>query len=191
MACPTYKNLLMGRSHRMPDRRMIICIAEYLECTAVERNALLLAAGYLPVYPALEGAAMEQALEEVRQILSSLPLPAMIVNHMLNIKAVNERFSRLFELPAHQAFYKDLNMADLHFNADYPVRSRSTFNAASFELWESHAVEGIHAYQKYTPAPDRSHGIRIASKDSGNTVISISTGISGLITQVPSLVSTK
>jgi hypothetical protein len=148
MACPTYKNLLMGRSHRMPDRRMIICIAEYLECTAVERNALLLAAGYLPVYPALEGAAMEQALEEVRQILSSLPLPAMIVNHMLNIKAVNERFSRLFELPASSAFYKGLNMADLHFNADYPVRSRSTFNAASFELWESHAVEGIHAYQK-------------------------------------------
>lgn len=147
MACPTYKNLLTGRSHRLPDRSMIACIAEYLECTAVERNDLLLAAGYLPVYQALEGMAMEQALEEVRQIMSSLPLPAMIVNHMLDIKAVNERFSRLFELPASSACYDGLNMADLHFNTDYPVRSRSTFNAASYELWEAHAVDGIRAYQ--------------------------------------------
>ncbi|MNC13662.1 hypothetical protein D3C76_122380 [compost metagenome] len=126
---------------------MIVQIAKYLECTSIEQNDLLVAAGYLPVYQALEGAGLEQALEEARQIMSCLPLPAMIVNRALNIQGVNEPFRRLFGLPAHPAFYKSLNMADLHFNSDYPVRSRSTFNAVSFELWESHAIDGIQAYK--------------------------------------------
>lgn len=147
VACSTYKNLLMRRSHRMPDRQMLIRIAEYLECTSMEQNDLLVAAGYLPIYQALEDAALEQALEEARQVMSSLPLPAMIVNHALNIKGVNEPFRQLFDLPAHPAFYRSLNMADLHFNSDYPVRSRSTFNRVSFELWESHAIDGIQAYK--------------------------------------------
>ncbi|AIQ17708.1 XRE family transcriptional regulator [Paenibacillus sp. FSL H7-0357] len=147
MACPTYKNLLTGRSHRIPDRQMIVRIATYLECTSIEQNDLLVAAGYLPFHQRLEGEAWEQALEEARQIMSSLPLPAMIVDQALAIKGVNDSFSQLFDLPAHPAFYKDLNMADLHFNSEFPVRSRSTFDAASFELWESHAIDGIQAYK--------------------------------------------
>jgi len=148
MACPTYKNLLTGRSNRMPDRPILLRIAGYLECTSIEQNALLVAAGYLPIYHPLESAALEQALEEARQMMSSLPFPAMIVNHDLAIKGVNEPFSHVFDLPVHPAFYKHLNMADLHFNSDFPVRSRSTFNALSFELWESYAIGGIQAYKK-------------------------------------------
>ncbi|MNW43060.1 hypothetical protein D3C74_202490 [compost metagenome] len=47
-AFPSYKNLLVGRTRRIPDRQRIINIAEYLECTSDERNDLLLAAGYPP-----------------------------------------------------------------------------------------------------------------------------------------------
>jgi len=37
-ACPTYKNLLVGRSRRIPDRQTILAISDYLECTSDERN---------------------------------------------------------------------------------------------------------------------------------------------------------
>ena len=41
-ACPTYKNLLVGRSRRVPSRKTLVQIAQYLECSAKERNDLLL-----------------------------------------------------------------------------------------------------------------------------------------------------
>jgi hypothetical protein len=91
-ACPTYKNLLVGRSRRMPDRQTIIHIAEYLECTSDERNDLLLAAGYLPIHHELEGRSLELELEQAQQIMSNLPFPAMIVTHTLDIKGFNEPF---------------------------------------------------------------------------------------------------
>src|SRR5690242_14077264 len=53
--CPTYKNLLLGRSLRLPSRERILQIAQYLECTAAERNTLLVAARYLPENLELEG----------------------------------------------------------------------------------------------------------------------------------------
>src|SRR5690348_11049463 len=60
--CPTYKNLLVGRSHRLPSRESILQIAEYLECSAAERNDLLLAARYLPESLELTGSQLKQAL---------------------------------------------------------------------------------------------------------------------------------
>src|SRR5260370_13865244 len=62
-ACPTYKNLLVGRSLRVPSRETILHIAQYLECTAQERNDLLLAARYLPETLELEGSQLRQALQ--------------------------------------------------------------------------------------------------------------------------------
>ncbi|GAB4525878.1 MAG: hypothetical protein OHK0046_42210 [Anaerolineae bacterium] len=46
---PSYKNILIGRSNRLPDRDTVLKLADYLECTPNERNALLRAAYYLPV----------------------------------------------------------------------------------------------------------------------------------------------
>src|SRR5215472_12476161 len=63
-ACPTYKNLLVGRSRRVPSRQTIIQIAQYLECSAAQRNHLLLAARYLPESLELEGSQFQQALEQ-------------------------------------------------------------------------------------------------------------------------------
>src|SRR6266700_7630185 len=47
-ACPTYKNWLIARSHRLPSRSMLVQIADYLECSLSERNDVLLAVQYLP-----------------------------------------------------------------------------------------------------------------------------------------------
>lgn len=147
-ACPTYKNLLIGRSRRIPDRQTIIGIAEYLECTSGERNDLLLAAGYLPIQTELAGRALELALEWARQTMKTLPFPAMIVTHTQDIKGYNEPFRRLFDLPSGPSYNNDLNRIDLHFNSDLPVRPRSTFDKPSFEQWESHAIQGIQAFKR-------------------------------------------
>ncbi|MEC0237420.1 hypothetical protein P4H71_24135 [Paenibacillus kribbensis] len=147
-ACPTYKNLLVGRSRRVPDRQTIIQIAEYLECNSDERNDLLLAAEYLPIHHELEGRSLELALEHAQQIMSNLPFPAMIVTHTLDIKGLNEPFRHLFDIPFDSFMNDKLNMADFHFNQDLPIRPRSTFDTASLEQWESHAIYGIQAFKR-------------------------------------------
>ncbi|WCM59384.1 hypothetical protein [Paenibacillus polymyxa] len=148
-ACPTYKNLLVGRSHRIPDRQTMIHIAEYLECSSDERNDLLLAADYLPIHYELEGRSLELALEQAQQIMSNLPFPAMIVTHTLDIKGLNEPFRHLFDVPSDSFMNGKLNKVDFHFNSDFSIRPRSTFDAESFEQWESHAIYGIQAFKRY------------------------------------------
>lgn len=50
-AYPSYKNLLQGRTRRMPDRAALLRIADYLECSFAERAELLNAAQYAPEVP--------------------------------------------------------------------------------------------------------------------------------------------
>jgi hypothetical protein len=147
-ACPTYKNLLIGRSYRLPDRQMLLRISEYLECTSEERNDLLVAAGYLPLLSEITGRSLGLALEQAHQLMSQLPLPAMIVTPTLDIQEFNEPFRHLFDI-SRDIFYENrMNLIDFHFNSDLPVRSRSTFDAESFEHWESHAIYGMQSFKR-------------------------------------------
>lgn len=146
--CPTYKNLLVGRSRRIPDRQMMLNIADYLECSSSERNDLLLAAGYLPVQTALSPAKLEQALEQAQHTMMALPYPAMIVTHTEDIRGYNEYCHQLFQFPQLAADGRWMNRVDLHFSPDLPVRTRSTFDQASLEQWEAHAVRGIRAFKQ-------------------------------------------
>ncbi|MBU5672108.1 hypothetical protein [Paenibacillus brevis] len=147
-AFPSYKNLLVGRTRRIPARQTMITIAEYLECTSDERNDLLLAAGYLPIQTELEGRSLELALERARQTMKDIPFPAMIVTHTQDIKGFNESFSQLFDIPFDRSYDGLMNRIDLHFNSDLPIRPRSTFDKASFEKWEEHAINGIRAFKR-------------------------------------------
>lgn len=147
-AFPSYKNLLVGRTRRIPDRQTIINIAEYLECTSDERNDLLIAAGYLPILTELEGRSLELALDWAQQTMRSIAFPAMIVTHTQDIKGINEPFRRLFDFPYERSYEGLMNRVDLHFNPDLPIRSRSTFDKSSFEQWEQHAKNGILAFKR-------------------------------------------
>lgn len=145
---PTYKNLLVGRSRRVPDRQAMLNIAEYLECSSSEGNDLLLATGYLPVQTALSPAKLEQAVEQARHTMMALPYPAMIVTHTEDIRGYNEYCRQLFHFPQRAVDGSWMNRVDLHFNPDLPVRNRSTFDQASLEQWEAHAVRGIRAFKQ-------------------------------------------
>jgi len=146
--CPTYKNLLVGRSLRMPTRETILQIAEFLECTALERNNLLLAACYLPETLELEGSQLHQALEQANQLLRVLPYPAMIITHTFSVQAVNEAFQHLFEFPRLSAIAPpQRNLFDFLFDPGLPSRERSTFNDQAIKAWQAQARRGIQLFK--------------------------------------------
>ncbi len=145
--CPTYKNWLIGRSNRLPDRSMLMTIADYLECRLSERNDLLLAAQYLPEQPEWEGAELQRALEQAQQIMETLPYPAAVVMHTFQVQAANEFFLRLLELPP-LATIPPHQRSTIHFLFHPDFCRRSTLNAEARALWQQHALSGIQLFKR-------------------------------------------
>lgn len=83
-----------------PSREMVIRLAEELEIPLRERNALLLAAGYAPVYDerpldAPEMAPVRQAID--RFLRAHEPYPAVVVDRYHNLVAANDALDLLLE----------------------------------------------------------------------------------------------
>ncbi len=81
-----------------PSREMVLRLAATLDVPLRERNALLLAAGYAPVYPErpLDAPAMAAARDAVDRILHAhMPHPALAVDRHWNIVAANEAVAPL------------------------------------------------------------------------------------------------
>lgn len=79
-----------GRS--APSREMVLRLAEQLEVPLRERNALLLAAGYAPVYSqsALDDTAMSAIRAAIRQLLTAHePYPAIVIDRAWNLVDAN------------------------------------------------------------------------------------------------------
>ncbi|MFN0089549.1 MAG: helix-turn-helix domain-containing protein, partial [Acidimicrobiales bacterium] len=86
-----------GRSK--PSRELVLYLAEHLEAPLRERNALLLAAGYAPVYRerSLEDEEMGPVRDALDRVLSGHePYPAVIVNRRWDLVAANAAALRLF-----------------------------------------------------------------------------------------------
>jgi len=148
-ACPTYKNLLLGRSQRIPSRQTLMQIADYLECSMESRNNLLLAARYLPESLELEGDALRLTLEQARQLMETLPYPAMLVTHTLAIEALNEPFQRFFAFPPLMALPPTQRyVLPVLFREDLPIRERSTFNAQAVKAWQAGVSRGIELFKQ-------------------------------------------
>lgn len=83
-----------------PSREMVLRLAATLEVPLRERNALLLAAGYAPVYPErpLDAPDMAAARNAVDRILRAhMPFPAMAVDRHWGIVAANDAVAPLLE----------------------------------------------------------------------------------------------
>jgi transcriptional regulator with XRE-family HTH domain len=86
-----------GRSS--PSRAMVLKLAEVLDVPLRERNSLLLAAGFAPVYPesALDGpelAAIRHALDAI--LAQQEPYPALVMDRDWNIRYTNGAAARFF-----------------------------------------------------------------------------------------------
>ncbi|HEY0516337.1 MAG TPA: helix-turn-helix transcriptional regulator [Solirubrobacteraceae bacterium] len=80
-----------GRS--TPSREMLLHLAEHLAVPLRERNSLLLAAGYAPVYG--EHSLSEQEMEPVRQALERFlrahePYPALVLDRHFDLLSAND-----------------------------------------------------------------------------------------------------
>jgi transcriptional regulator with XRE-family HTH domain len=87
-----------GRS--VPGRNMVVRLAESLELPLRERNQLLLAAGFAPVYPetSLDDPELAPAREAIDHILRGhLPYPALVVDRNGDLVAANDAFGLMTE----------------------------------------------------------------------------------------------
>src|ERR671921_2500808 len=80
-----------GRSK--PSRELLLHLAAHLEVPLRERNALLVAAGYAPVYAErpIDAEEMAPVRAAIDKILSGhAPFPALVVDHRWRLVSANE-----------------------------------------------------------------------------------------------------
>jgi transcriptional regulator with XRE-family HTH domain len=85
-----------GRSQ--PSRELVLRLAERLEVPLRERNAMLMAAGYAPMYPqrSLDDPALSVAREAVEQVLMAHePHPALAIDRHWNMVMANRMIGPL------------------------------------------------------------------------------------------------
>lgn len=146
-ACPTYKNWLIGRSNRLPERSTLMTIADYLECSLSERNDLLLAAQYLPEQTEWQGAEMQRALEHACQLLEMLPYPSIVITRSFQIEAANEFFLRLLEVPPLDTLLPHQRNT-VYFLFRPLIRMRSSINAEARAAWQKQVLYGIQLFKQ-------------------------------------------
>jgi transcriptional regulator with XRE-family HTH domain len=108
-----------GRS--VPGRKMVVRLAESLELPLRERNELLLAAGYAPVYPesSLDDPVLAPARTAIEHILRGhLPYPALVVDGSGGLIAANSAFDVITEGAAAELVGPGRNMYRLALHPD-------------------------------------------------------------------------
>ncbi|PWC37841.1 helix-turn-helix transcriptional regulator [Azospirillum sp. TSO35-2] len=108
-----------GRSQ--PSRSMLIHLAERLDVPLRERNALLVAAGYAPVYSehSLDSPAMQAARKAVDLVLAGHePFPALAVDRHWHLLAANRAVAPLLDGVAAALLTPPVNVLRLSLHPD-------------------------------------------------------------------------
>ena len=107
-----------GRS--IPSRKVLVTLTEAMDMPLRERNALLLAAGYAPLYqePTLDDATMAVVSRAIEQMMHNHePHPAILMDRHWNVIRTNNAapvfFGSLIDL---EAFPKPRNLLELMFD---------------------------------------------------------------------------
>jgi transcriptional regulator with XRE-family HTH domain len=138
-----------GRSR--PGRPMVVRLAESLELSLRERNALLLAAGYAPIFA--ESPIDDEALRPVREALDRileghLPYPAVVVRPYGELVAANNGLQALTAGAASELLEPPLNVLRLALHPD--GMARRVDNMAE---WGRHVIDSLRAHVVRSPDP--------------------------------------
>jgi transcriptional regulator with XRE-family HTH domain len=130
----------VGRSR--PSREMVLLLSEALGVPLRERNALLLAAGFAPLYretglAAPELARARQALELI--LAHQEPYPAVVMDRHWNVVTANQAAGRFFALFVAPAPGATVNVIRMMFD---PARLRPF--VANWEAVAESLVQRIH-----------------------------------------------
>ncbi|MGE8201397.1 MAG: helix-turn-helix domain-containing protein [Variovorax sp.] len=124
-----------------PSREMVLRLAERLEVPLRERNALLVAAGFAPMYRqrSLDDPAMAAARRAVDLVLKGHePFPALAVDRHWNLVAHNALVPMLMEGAAPELMQAPINVMRLSLHPD-GVAPR----IANLAEWRTHLLERL------------------------------------------------
>jgi transcriptional regulator with XRE-family HTH domain len=129
-----------GRSQ--PSREMVLTLAEHLQVPLREQNALLLAAGFAPVFS--ETSLENEEMKPVRRALDAIltghePYPAVIVDREWEIVASNAPARMLLEGVSEELLAPPLNALRITLHPD-GLASR----IANFQEWSEHLLTRLH-----------------------------------------------
>ncbi|MEV2224282.1 helix-turn-helix transcriptional regulator [Nocardia vinacea] len=141
--------LEQGRSR--PGRTMVVRLAESLELSLRERNALLLAAGYAPIFPESdldtpELGPVRVALERILE--GHLPYPAVVTRPYGQLVAANAAFDILTEDSAAELITPPINVLRLALHPDGLAR-----RVLNLPEWGRHVTESLRGKALRSPDP--------------------------------------
>ncbi|MGW2400627.1 helix-turn-helix domain-containing protein [Kitasatospora sp. NPDC001664] len=146
----------MERGRSRPGRAMVIRIAESLELPLRDRNSLLHAAGYAPVYPEsrLEAAMLGPVREALDVILRGhLPYPAIVLRPYGELVAANEAVGLLTEDVSAELLRPPVNMIRLLLHPEGLAR-----RVRNLPEWGRHVTENMRRTLE-----TRGHDTRLAA----------------------------
>lgn len=147
MVYSSYKRMRQGHITRPPRREVVMEIADYLQCTLLERNRLLLAARTFPVELFLQGPELERVLSVAIEVARVLPMPAMIINRDWRIHYVNDGLLNIYGITPQQVAEMpaaSMNMIQLLFDPTLPFYANLIVNR---ESWTQMALQTIYGFK--------------------------------------------
>jgi transcriptional regulator with XRE-family HTH domain len=130
-----------GRSR--PSEQMVLHLAEQLDVPLRDRNRLLLAAGYAPVYHerGLDEPELEPVKDALDQLLEShVPNPAVVIDHHFELLAANRATALLTAGVAPHLLEPPVNTLRLALHPD--GMARDIVNLAE---WRAHLLDDLAA----------------------------------------------
>jgi transcriptional regulator with XRE-family HTH domain len=134
-----------------PSRDMVITLAEHLDVPLRERNALLHAAGFAPIYRdrPLDDPALVRARAAIDQLLKAHePYPALTVDRHWNLVAANAAVAPLIAGADPELTKPPINVMrlSLHPRGLAPL-------IVNFGEWRAHLLERLHRQHRVTRDP--------------------------------------
>lgn len=139
-----------GRS--LPSPRMIVRLAAELDVPHRDRNALLLAAGYAPLYP--ERSLVDEQMAPVRDAIDLVltghePYPAVVMDGHWNLIAANAAVEVLLEGVAPELLEPPANVLRLSLHPDGMAP-----RIANLAEWRTHLLERLRRQVSLTGDPE-------------------------------------
>ena len=126
----------------LPSREMLLRLAERLEVPLRERNALLVAAGYAPMFKerALDDPALQVARQAIDLVLAGHePYPALAVDRHWNLVAMNNAVGTFLQGIAPELTQPPVNVLRLALHPKGMAPS-----IVNFAQWRAHLIARLH-----------------------------------------------
>lgn len=139
-----------GRSK--PSRELLLHLADHLEVPLRERNAILLAGGYAPVFP--ESSLDDPEMTPVRAALDKIleghaPYPALIVDRRWDLVARNDPAAGLMAIADPELLEPPVNVLKLSLHPDGLAP-----RIVNFAAWSEHLMTRLHRQLALAPDPE-------------------------------------